>query len=537
MNPAMRSQLVPCLALMGVLTLLSVPVIFYGLGDYGLVNGDEGVYHSISRNMLESGNWWRLEFTGEHRIYDTFMNSPLQYWLRGNVIRVLGDNYWSMRISSAVFAWLSVLALFTLVWWMATPRAAFLAALAQLTTFQFIYQHGARTGELEPFVCFLLIAAALTFLRGIFEGRSFALHVLCIGLLANFKMPLVILPLLADLAFFAVASEHRPHLRRWLIACLFLPLAFVWHLAQFFWIGEEVSHAFRSMLGKIAPSDPAAKVKGLASPLYYAWVIFFGAFPFSVAYPFAIADNLRRPGKADDESRKLLLLLLYAVVVYLFFCFLDVRYPWYVLPAIPFLSALLGVWLDRFGMDRGVVISVVAPALLVSLLLCLEPATYNPFSIQGWHPQWGGIAWRDSGPVSAAWICPILFLATGGVALWARSRLEARYPLLLLPILCALLFAPAFLRVLRPLQFLDTQSEVETLHQELHRQLSSGQPLRYPIEVRELGPLKVRYFFGDDFRIIKARGRPGVRYLLTGPRQTPRYPGQRQRPASRSNPP
>ena len=214
MNPAMRSQLVPCLALMGVLTLLSVPVIFYGLGDYGLVNGDEGVYHSISRNMLESGNWWRLEFTGEHRVYDTFMNSPLQYWLRGNVIRVLGDNYWSMRISSAVFAWLSVLALFTLVWWMATPRAAFLAALAQLTTFQFIYQHGARTGELEPFVCFLLIAAALTFLRGIFEGRSFALHVLCIGLLANFKMPLVILPLLADLAFFAVASEHRPHLRR-----------------------------------------------------------------------------------------------------------------------------------------------------------------------------------------------------------------------------------------------------------------------------------------------------------------------------------
>jgi hypothetical protein len=533
----MRSQLVPCLALMGVLTLLSVPVIFYGLGSYGLVNGDEGVYHAISRNMLESGNWFRLEFTGEHRVYDTFMNSPLQYWLRGNVIRVLGDNYWSMRISSAVFAWLSVLALFTLVWWMATPRAAFLAALAQLTSFQFIYQHGARTGELEPIVCFLLTAAALTFLRGIFESRSFALHILCVGLLANVKTPLVLLPLLADLAFFAVASEHRSHLRRWLVACLFLPLAFVWHLAQFLWLGEEASHAFRTMLGKMASSGAAAKAKGLASPSYYAWVTFFGAFPFSVAYPFAIAHNLRRPRWAEDESRKLLLLLLYAAAVYLFFCFLRARYPWYVVPAIPFLSALLGVWLDRLGTDRGVVISVVVPALLVSLLLCLEAATYNPFSFQGWHPRWGGIAWREFGPASAAWICPILVFASGGVALWARSRLETRYPLLLLSVLCTLLFAPAFVRVLRPLQFLDTQSEVETLQRELHQQLSSGQPLRYPIEIRELGPLKVRYFFGDDFRITKARGRPGVHFLLTGPGQTPRISGQRPRPASRSNRP
>ena len=39
-----------------VLVLLSIPVIFYGLGSYSLVNGDEGFYHYVSRQMLRSGN-------------------------------------------------------------------------------------------------------------------------------------------------------------------------------------------------------------------------------------------------------------------------------------------------------------------------------------------------------------------------------------------------------------------------------------------------------------------------------------------------
>ena len=87
-----------------VLTLLGLPLLFYGLGDYSVVNGDEAFYHSVSRNMVKSGDWTRLEFTGEHRIYDTFMNAPVQYWVRAAVISVFGDSYWTMRGPTAFFA-------------------------------------------------------------------------------------------------------------------------------------------------------------------------------------------------------------------------------------------------------------------------------------------------------------------------------------------------------------------------------------------------------------------------------------------------
>ena len=84
------------------LIALSLPVLFYGLGSYSVVNADEGFYHYVARNMVETGNWLRLEFTGEHRIYDTFMNAPIQYWARGLVIAIFGDSLWTMRILSAV---------------------------------------------------------------------------------------------------------------------------------------------------------------------------------------------------------------------------------------------------------------------------------------------------------------------------------------------------------------------------------------------------------------------------------------------------
>ena len=61
------------------LIVLSIPIIFWGLGSYSVANNDEAYYHSVARTMVDTGNWLRLEFTGEHRLYDTFMNAPLHY--------------------------------------------------------------------------------------------------------------------------------------------------------------------------------------------------------------------------------------------------------------------------------------------------------------------------------------------------------------------------------------------------------------------------------------------------------------------------
>ncbi len=173
-----------------VLVLLSLLFVFYRLGSYSVVNGDEAIYQDIALRMLDTGDWLTLRAGDEHRVYDTFMNAPIQYWARAALASTLGRNLWTMRIFSAGFALASVLMVYRLTLHMAGRRAAFLAGLIQLTTYQFLYLHSARTGELEPVLSFLFVAAAYLFIRAIEDPqRGFALHHLCLVALLNLKLP------------------------------------------------------------------------------------------------------------------------------------------------------------------------------------------------------------------------------------------------------------------------------------------------------------------------------------------------------------
>ena len=62
-----------------LLLVLAYPLLLMGLDRYSLVNGDEGIYHAVSVNMVNTGDWIRLYYRGEHIVYPTFINAPLQY--------------------------------------------------------------------------------------------------------------------------------------------------------------------------------------------------------------------------------------------------------------------------------------------------------------------------------------------------------------------------------------------------------------------------------------------------------------------------
>ena len=81
--------------------VVSAAFLFVGLGRYGVVNIDEGIYHGIAERMVETGELHRLDFRGERRVYDTFLNAPLHYWARAGLIATLGSNGFTMRAVSA----------------------------------------------------------------------------------------------------------------------------------------------------------------------------------------------------------------------------------------------------------------------------------------------------------------------------------------------------------------------------------------------------------------------------------------------------
>ena len=80
-------------AIFALCVALAVCVYFWGLGDYGLLDPDEGRYAEIPREMLETGDFItpRLNYA----LY--FEKPPLHYWLTAGAFVMFGENEFAGR--------------------------------------------------------------------------------------------------------------------------------------------------------------------------------------------------------------------------------------------------------------------------------------------------------------------------------------------------------------------------------------------------------------------------------------------------------
>jgi hypothetical protein len=208
-------------------------------------------------------------------------------------------------------------------------------------------------------------------------------------------------------------------------------------------------------------------------------------------------------------------LALYPVVVIGFFTVVAKHFPWYVIPAYPFLCALLGIWLERLRRTAHGHRAVLAAALILALLLSVrvDVRSFNPFAHRAMvsDPR---VGWRMPDAISPAVGLPALTLALAGLLYGGRALLRTRYPGTLAYGLTGLLVGMAACRTLYPLKHTDYQSEMERLRHDLSAARAAGEIPRYPIPVTEPGVYKVIYYFGDDFRIQSVAGSQDVFYLL-----------------------
>ena len=512
-----------------VLGLLAVPVIFLGLGDYSPMQMDEVFYHGVARQMLASGDYLRVEFAGEFRPYDAFMNAPIHYWAKAALIALMGDSLWTMRLLSACFGLLTVWGVYALVRRFESRRAGLLAALLLLTTFQFVHLHGARNGDLETLLSFGFVAAAALFLRGA-EGRGgFVVHHLCIIAVAHLKLPLAGVIVAAELVWFWLTPEARPRLREWLrVGLLLLPVALAWRAYQAFAHPEAMAEVVGTMFGQASGSDELIGHRGtkrFGNALYYGRVLLFGAFPHVLVFPIAVVAVLRAPRDAESAARWRLAALNVAAVLG-FFLLVAKRFPWYVMPAYAFLCAFAGAWLDRLAGRRA------SPAVLVALGFAAACALwiqmpglgYDPFEMPphrmpelGFANWWGVGAWLGL-PLTAAVIA-------GGLLLW-RGRAVALG-------LAVLLLCVGGARVLAPLRFRNYESRLVALSASVDLARERGEPLHNPLvyekDPQEGGSLRVRYYFAEDFWVVPRRGATGradVIELWDKTRGRPPRPGE-----------
>jgi 4-amino-4-deoxy-L-arabinose transferase-like glycosyltransferase len=502
-----RSTLHPLAAPL-VLLAIAIPLIVYRLGSYSLVNGDETLRLGVAEQMVESGDWLRLEFKSEHRVYDTFMNAPLQYWARAAGIALFGSNLWTARIHSALLGVATVLATWYAALSVADRRSAFLSGFVLLTTLQFIWLHSARTGEFETAICLLLLLAAHLFQRSVERRRGFLAHHVCLALLLDLKLPLVLVPLLAEAAYFAMTPSARSQLGRWLgTGLLVAPLALAWHIFQALALPDEAASVFATMFGLAGGLRTEASGGPLENAGYYASVLLFGGHPWSFLYLPAVVFVLARAREAPERMRwRALGSSLLALLA--FFVFIRNRVPWYVIPAYPFLAIFVGRWLGDLlvrgpGRLELAAIGVVAACLVFS---DARTTSFHPF-VREAHLIPMQVRWRSVLGVPPLPGLPLLAATlTAGLLVLRRARGE-RFARAAAAAFTLGFLAVGLVRVAAPLRHLGHQTEAAHLHRELAERRAAGRAIRTPIDLPDAPYWVLRYYFADDFDVV-VRPRP-----------------------------
>jgi 4-amino-4-deoxy-L-arabinose transferase-like glycosyltransferase len=381
-TPAVR-----ILLLTGVLVAGAALLIFYDLGASSLHNTDEAGHSIVAQEILENGDWITLTFLGE----PYFKKPPLKFWLAAVTYDIGGLSEFTVRLWSAIFALGTVLFLFWLGRGLYGDRAAFLGALVLLTTHQFLYNHCARTGELDSALLFFWTSAHLLFLLAIARSseRLLLLAFASIGLAGMVKhigfVPQILLIIGLQLAI--TRGWRRFRARSWLKAGgLLLLVVLPWHIAQTVRHGRAFldSYILGEVVARAAGEVPVSHTTDLGA-WFYAVVLKNGFFPWTLLLPFALVLACRRTSL--EKKRIDLALVAWVAIALLIPTLSEAKNFWYALPALPPAALLIGRLLDRHlesARSRWIELATIAMSAL-ALLSTTTASIHNPFATRARH--------------------------------------------------------------------------------------------------------------------------------------------------------
>lgn len=362
--------------------------VLLGLGSYGLLNNNEGLYAEIPREMIASHDW-RLWVIPHLNGLPYMEKPPLLYWLTALSFLLFGQTEWSARLVPAA----SSLACVALLLWfgrnVGRPQAGRLAALMFATGLGVFAM--SRVLMFDMLLTALLAAGLMCAYRYLAERRRcwllwayvfLALAVLAKGLVALLLFGLVVV------LFEASGARSLPGYLRgcgkwfeWRALGVLLIIAVPWHVAAsliepafawFYFINEQVLR----FLGRRQPHDYYA-----GAWWYYLPRMVIYLFPWSLLLPALLArkgGSRPPPASAPGLSRFLWIAWLLPLV---FFSVSSAKANYYLVAVMPFAALHLALALEERGFLRdrmralpGGLIGAGAGALCVALALRSPPA-------------------------------------------------------------------------------------------------------------------------------------------------------------------
>ncbi len=341
----------------------------WGLGNRPLANWDEAIYAQISKEILQSGDWFTLHW--ESQLW--FEKPPLYIWITAILFHLFGVSEFWARAASALSG-AGLLAFTYLIGkFISSEWVGLLAALILLTSFQFAQSSRLATTDM---MMLMFIYSAIYFYLRLRDGNqrwwylisiSCALAFMVKGF-ASFVAPAAIaLALPLDKRFTAtIRSRHF-----WL-SCLFaLALIAPWHIGMYLLHGNDFIDEYVRYHVITRTLTP---IEGHTEDYWFYFRQVIEKFkPWWILTPLAIAFHARENIKGRSSSW---ILLVVGILVFGVYTVAQTKLPWYIAPLYPALTILIASMIVRaYKLNRTVKPCVI---LLCAISLLFAASKLRP---------------------------------------------------------------------------------------------------------------------------------------------------------------
>jgi 4-amino-4-deoxy-L-arabinose transferase-like glycosyltransferase len=331
------------------LIILSSVTFFYGLGRLALVGPDEPRYAEVAREMMTSGDYISTKLCG----CLWFEKPALIYWMAAASYHLFGVNEFAARFPSALFALITVVALYLCLNRAASRAHAIISSVVLATSGIFIAYARAVTTDMA-----LAAAMSVALLSGHFATRSYGKERLGLWSLSFASMGMAVLAkglvglvlVLTILALFALITRNPKAIRLkeiFLGSAVFLAVAATWYLPVVLRHGSEFINEFfiRHHFERYASDD-----FGHPQPFYFFFMVaIVGILPWSF---FLIPAAARLKKHFIDRNTLLVFAWLWAIVPLVFYSLSRSKLPGYILPSFPAFAVIVGAEVERVWNGR-----------------------------------------------------------------------------------------------------------------------------------------------------------------------------------------
>ncbi|PJZ69560.1 glycosyl transferase [Leptospira perolatii] len=332
--------------------------LLLGLGAFPLIDWDENIYGTASKEMFFSGNYFRTTVNGQLFIE----KPPLYFWLANLAYEIFGINEFATRIPSVLSAVISFAALvlfgkkhfglkFGLIWALIYSSSLLPLVLARTAYIDHLFNTFILLGFLS------LFEYDFEFPEGGKEARRWLVAAgffTALAVLAKGPLGLV-MPVISVFGMRLLGKRFRiPIVDLLLFAISFLSFVSIYYLTNYLLYGKEFLLGFIDFQNKLLTKS----LESHTGPwFYHLIVVIFGFFPWTPFLVYYFSKQVRskifeigtEEGTKNPAQRLAFGMATWAAFVFLVFSFVQTKLPHYSASVYFPLSFFTAILVYRFG--------------------------------------------------------------------------------------------------------------------------------------------------------------------------------------------